>query len=197
MSKCREQWDRAQEALQTHADLWERVRVFVADFFAEQVGPGPHTRRPSVALRLPATGEHPARLVLRPAWCNTGKCPTPGVVEAELVTEQLKVSGKLFPCRELTVSIRTTGCRLTRAYLSRLGELLSRSAAAAERFLADPMGTFAGSAGNCCICGKGLSDPVSRGRGIGPECHKTAEYFTRLVYHEKKGEQTARLAASS
>jgi hypothetical protein len=40
-------------------------------------------------------------------------------------------------------------------------------------FLDDAAAVFARSHDHCCICGRGLTDEVSRSRGIGPECvHK-------------------------
>lgn len=42
--------------------------------------------------------------------------------------------------------------------------------AKAHDLLADPMRLFSEQKDHCCCCGKALTDPVSRTRGIGPEC---------------------------
>jgi hypothetical protein len=44
-------------------------------------------------------------------------------------------------------------------------------------YLADPATVFARSHGHCCICGRSLTDELSRSRGIGPECIKITPYM--------------------
>jgi hypothetical protein len=39
-------------------------------------------------------------------------------------------------------------------------------------FAADPLAIFALESENCCLCGKKLTDRVSRSRGIGPDCFR-------------------------
>jgi hypothetical protein len=43
-------------------------------------------------------------------------------------------------------------------------------------FLDDHSAVFARSHDHCCCCGKGLTDELSRSRGIGPECIKKIPY---------------------
>jgi hypothetical protein len=46
---------------------------------------------------------------------------------------------------------------------------------ALEQFANDPRRAWTWSADRCALCGKGLTDPQSRERGIGPECRAAAD----------------------
>jgi hypothetical protein len=48
-------------------------------------------------------------------------------------------------------------------------------------FLDDSRAVLARSCGHCCICGRGLADELSRSRGIGPECIKSADVVAVLI----------------
>src|SRR5262249_43717595 len=48
-------------------------------------------------------------------------------------------------------------------------------------FLDDSRAVLARSSDHCCVCGRGLTDELSRSRGIGPECFKRANIMAILA----------------
>jgi hypothetical protein len=160
----------------------EQLREAAAGFFVVQLeGETVFERRPPVSLTLPLGGTPPARLALVPQGRRNRRAKTT-TLSAEFVCGELVAD---YPCPdggcasrvELGLSLTPGQLRLTRC-CARSGEAAARVVEAAEEFLADPAGVFRRSEDCCCICGRPLTDEVSRSRGIGPECHKRVdEYF--------------------
>jgi hypothetical protein len=50
---------------------------------------------------------------------------------------------------------------------------------------ADPMALITMQSGNCGVCGKALSDEVSKSRGVGPECFKLWDKFKGAIQTEE------------
>lgn len=55
---------------------------------------------------------------------------------------------------------------------------------------ADPATLFTQSRDRCCMCGRKLTDPLSRGRGVGPECVKSLDWLLGWA-HRKNAEMVA------
>jgi hypothetical protein len=49
-------------------------------------------------------------------------------------------------------------------------EDIARAVGTIQDFLTDHLAVLARSHDNCCVCGRALTDELSRSRGIGPEC---------------------------
>jgi hypothetical protein len=147
----------------------------VADpiFEAMLEGETKFTRRPNVSLRLPAQGNPLARVLVRPGWDRWKKEIRPGMT-AETVIERFATTGivsdKPLPHVEVIVEISDTGPRRTMWSYQHGEEALELMAETMADFIEDPEGVFARSSDRCCLCGRRLTDEVSRGRGIGPEC---------------------------
>jgi hypothetical protein len=77
---------------------------------------------------------------------------------------------KPLPHVEVAVEIDDEGPRWKRWGCENGHTALELIAGTMTDFIEDPEGVFARSADRCCLCGRSLTDEVSRGRGIGPEC---------------------------
>jgi hypothetical protein len=141
-------------------------------YFAEAMRGKVYARRPNVSLRLPALGEPAARLIVYPCGLVTGKggggkewTPCLGAARAEFL-----VCRRDKPKSEVGL-VWSLGVVKLGGYYPRYGpENIGRMAQVCRDFLTAPAVVFARSATACCVCGKTLTDGVSRARGIGPEC---------------------------
>jgi hypothetical protein len=127
-------------------------------------------RRPPIAVRLLDGDEHV--YTIRPGWtkpCRTYL--THEQVYGRFSYESLFVDaihqchGK---CAKFTFD--DTSIRMTSWYRSRYFEAVENFAQTAKDFVLFPWQVFSRSKDRCCICHKRLTDEISRGRGIGPEC---------------------------
>lgn len=125
-----------------------------------------YVRTPSLALRLP---HDDFIFVIKPTTTHRGK--------------SVKVDGRgvLIEClrrlddRKSTKQLVVLATDEVKKLSWMRDESLSLKAATAlvemaELFAVDPYRVIEKNTDNCCCCGKGLTDEVSRGRGIGPEC---------------------------
>jgi len=157
-----------------HSEVFSPFREVAGPLFeAMLLGKGELARRPNVSMRLPALGEPSARLLVTPGWDRRRKLVMP-FIHAEFVVERTARAGivcnKPLPDVELAIDILDDGPRWRRWSTASGASALDRMARTMGEFVERPDVVFARSAGRCCLCGRGLTDEASRGRGIGPEC---------------------------
>jgi hypothetical protein len=157
-----------------HNEVFFLFREAVVPVFeAILSGKGRLTRRPSVSLRLPALGGPSARVLVTPGWDRRRKLVLP-FIHAEFVVERIASAGiackQPLPHAELAIDISEDGPRWRRWSTAFGASALDRMARTMSDYIESPEVVFARSADRCCLCGRGLTDEVSRGRGIGPEC---------------------------
>jgi Family of unknown function (DUF6011) len=200
----REQWDqlcqRFDELMKEHSESIGSLCLAAAEFFANEAADQVYQRKPSLAVRLIAEGEPPAKLVISPCWHQSYKRSEKevsldrGAVHLELIVERLQSGNKVIPSCEIAFTYRAGAFILTRVSFKWWEESLLSMAKTAKRFLADPSAGYAHSSNNCCICGRTLTDAQSRARGIGPECHAAA-IALRQVVERYMQERTPEMAA--
>jgi hypothetical protein len=169
----REDWERTErEFVATLGPDLVRLFEEASAYFAEALRGNVYSRRPNVSLRLPAMGEPAARLVVYPCGVVAKKgqtdrewVPCLGAARAEFV-----VCRHDRPKWELCLTWGLGRVKLGRYYPRHGPENIARVLQVCRDFLAAPAVVFARSANRCCICGRALTDGVSRARGIGPEC---------------------------
>lgn len=147
-------------------------------------------RRPPVAIRLLDGGDHV--YTIRPGW----KSPSVRYREKQTSDRKLPLSAATFGERFekiqqfgrfqfdklyvdaihqnhgkcATFNFDDTKLSLTSWYHTRYFEALENFAQTSKEFVLFPWQVLSRSKDHCCICGKNLTDEISRGRGIGPDC---------------------------
>ncbi len=188
-------------------ESFETLRSLVEAYFEATKKPPPYKRRPQLSLSIPAHGEGlPGRVVLRPTWSKpifTGD----GKVNCQKVRVELlvqkpcengvfgmtvkKPDGNLWhrPELQLVLSLepgKWSWCRRS-TKLEQYEADLARVHTTAENFISDPIKAFTyGAADHCGLCGKALSDEISRSRGVGPECQAKLEFFYQVDWLSPK-----------
>jgi hypothetical protein len=139
----------------------------------------PFTRRPNVSLRLVAPGEPKAKLIALPQWLPREKAARSGVIDLELLTEEV-VRTRCGPAlkwgKRLEITLAPWGARRLRTPWNVVQEQ-ERAVGTMADFLENPGAVLARNRDNCAICGRGLTDERSRARGIGPECIQLTDFF--------------------
>ena len=134
----------------------------------------PCKRRPSISLRLLTGGDPPGKLVVLPAchvYHGERSIDTQRMFY-EFWTEQW-TNGAVKWQRRL--GFRRAGVS---SWYRSTGEAdLRRCLDTMAAFVEDGRAVLARSNANCCICGKCLTDELSRSRGIGPECLRLLDWF--------------------
>jgi hypothetical protein len=181
----------ADRTLEENAPLLQSFRSKVASLFRimlEDSKP-PFKRKPPISLRLICDGDPPAKLIVHPQWDRYDKTTNPEFVCCELLQERFRTVGgqrvKQFG-EQLAFNIGDKPQYLNHrprvGLMYETGELDARRAIKIIReFVDDHRVVFARSHDHCCICGKGLTDELSRSRGIGPECIKKIPHFVFLA----------------
>jgi hypothetical protein len=148
---------------------------------------GAFTRKPNISLRLIADGTPAAKLLVLPAWQPHAKKLNCAALACELLTEEDVVSdgvsGKKWR-RRFAANLKPNDFWVNLVSLSAEQDAL-RVVGTIGSFLNDWRAVLARCATHCCICGRALSDELSRGRGIGPECIKVAPFL--LILSESTG----------
>lgn len=134
------------------------------------------TKRPSTLLRVGVSSAFLLRiepkLVSSPTgWRIAEAIP---VKLAWRVNEDTEAAAKLLPNGQYRLSRWRRDDARNRRALDLLDQGLARLAD-------DPRAAFALAADHCGICGRGLTDPVSRQEGIGPECRGPFERAIRRI----------------
>jgi hypothetical protein len=154
-----------EELWSPHRDAVTRVLAEASAFFDDQSRGKEFNRRPNLSLRLSATGDLAAKLVLCPGWTPRYKTVTPAIIDVEFLVCRGRKSRA-----ELRLQSSEHGITPCRWSLLHSRDALLRLAAVCHDFLEAPAVVFARSASHCCICGRPLTDGLSKARGIGPEC---------------------------
>jgi hypothetical protein len=164
------------EHLEIFREMRRRMEVFFRAAVADRE---PFQWRPPISLRLIVQGSQPAKLVIAPHLHRDrdGVYLRPETHCIELL-EQVDVetkNGKAWH-GERQLAIENTGYRRDVPTASRFSKNALADAArlvtTLRDFLTDHRTVLARSCDQCSICGKGLTDELSRARGIGPECIK-------------------------
>jgi hypothetical protein len=173
----------AEDILVGHTARLERFRAEMEGLFlclrGEQVA---FARKPSINLTLIMAGEPPAKLIVLPAWDGYQKQLDCSKVRCEMLAEWDYGGG----CRqwEQRATIRLDGGRpAVLLYGPTIRDDLGRIAATIGDYLDDRRAVLARSCDRCCICDKYLTDPQSRGRGIGPECIRKFAGVGPSIWH--------------
>jgi hypothetical protein len=169
------------EVLEEHCEDFEELLDILSEVFGNQAEGKSFARRPNLTITLTAPGEPPARVVLRPAWDALDKTLDTSRLEMEVLGERKGKRG-----REVALGLGSWPPKLRGWGIGTGENYLARAAALVCDFLADPAKVLARSADNCCVCGRALTDPVSRGRGVGPECVRVYDYL-RWATSGRKG----------
>jgi hypothetical protein len=140
----------------------------------------PYVRRPTASLRLVCDGIPSAKLVVHPAWNAHRKTVNVNVSRTELLQEsRVRVKGEnVLQFRRCTVLITAPDqppC-VALAY-STMESDITRVLRTMEDFVTDYRAVLARNHDHCCVCGKALTDTLSRSRGIGPECIRHLDWF--------------------
>lgn len=147
----------------------EQFRTMLATFFKDNQPKVPPTKRPRLAIRL-------GDFVFKPLWKRSLNLASPSMSVSKLDCETITVENeylclKLEPCKAKWTKFEYHHGPETTNQLSQL----------VEEFINEPWKSFCQSRGNCCVCKKELTDPVSQARGIGPECWgKITRWLTQI-----------------
>jgi hypothetical protein len=172
--------------LAEHGPLFQQLQGRVEPFWEHAViGKVYERRRPPLGLRIPALGEPAARVAIYPHWLNNHGLMelVRGKVHVEFLIMRLRFSGKLAPDKRLGFALGNGEPRIDRYYPGTITDDLGRMVEAITDFVKDPLAAFRRSSGHCCICGKPLTDGMSRSRGIGPECLQKTSFFRGAAEH--------------
>jgi hypothetical protein len=144
----------------------------------------PFKRRPPVSLRLICEGDPPAKLIVHPDWDRYKKAVNPEFACCELLEERfVTVQGQRAKKLSERINFRIGDKPQYLNHRPRVGLMHQTGVSDARRaievireFVNDHRVIFARSHDHCCICGKALTDELSRSRGIGPECIKKLDW---------------------
>jgi Family of unknown function (DUF6011) len=138
----------------------------------------PYLRRPTASLRLICHTEPPSKVVVHPAWLGRRSVDLDRI-DCELLQERITtVKGQPARKFDRLLTLRVTP---TERAVNIIGpdvvNDLSTVLGTIDDFLDAPGAVMARSHDNCCCCGRGLRDELSRSRGIGPECIKNIGFM--------------------
>ncbi len=164
---------------------------WASQFFLSASNGKTYSRRPPLGFKLVCGGFPHARIAIRPAWSSWRKEVIPTTVEIELLVEihaseaartELIGGDPQYADVKLSTVESVLGFNLTpgrikrhKIYFIHAVDGVKRMIDTINQFVVCPEEVFARSSDHCCICGRALSDDVSRTRGIGPECAATLQ----------------------
>jgi uncharacterized protein (TIGR02996 family) len=167
------------------AEVLEAFRVSLTALFAplevaaRRRAAGPLRRRPPISLRLIAEGEPPAKLVVLPHATVYGRRGQRAVrldcarMDCDLVDTDS--AGKSHV--RLRVGLSPCAAHISWERLVGAADDARRVVETVRDFITDRRAVLARCHDHCCVCGRGLTDELSRGRGIGPECVQHCHHF--------------------
>ncbi len=176
---------RANAVLESGRDALSVFRATLEGLFAGMAAErgGAFDRKPNISLRLIADGLPLLKLIVLPHWSPRPKRLDPRWLVCELVVEEDRTapSGEVGKHRRrlLTLELRPDRAFVNLIHLT-AEEDTRRVVATIRSFTEDSRAVLARSCDHCCICGRKLTDELSRGRGIGPECIKVAPLLLAL-----------------
>jgi hypothetical protein len=182
----------ASDIMAAHEDVLEAYRDRLTKFFVvtrdglAEKGKEPFDRKPPVGLTLVVAGDPFQKLIAHPRVRHdaTGGYLVPEQHSIELFEMKAGTGvGVVAPVYFKKLDFADTGPRAFR-----LGTIYKSAADDARRvvetigeFLTDARVVLARGCDHCCICGRSLTDEVSRSRGIGPECFRKEELIAVLL----------------
>lgn len=192
--RARREWDEIRAAavaiLVENRPILEAFRARLAALFDAMRADTaePFARRPNISLRLIVAGDPPAKLIVLPNVRHDagGGYLVPARQTVELMEQKnLTVQGQDAAQlrRKLTVPLDPDSenpPRLGTIYRSAPDDA-RRIIATIRDYLEQPAATLARGSDHCCICGRGLSDELSRSRGIGPECVRSKTNIVAIL----------------
>ncbi len=178
---------KANEMLMGNTEV-ERFRQRMESLFTAMLerSEPPYVRRPTASFRLICSTTPASKVIVHPGWSwRRGGAPgfnsqrhgvvSPERFDCELLQERITTVHRQ-PVRKfdrlLTLGV-TQEVRAVKLIHSSAENDVMTVLGAMEDFLVNPRSVLARSHDNCCCCGRGLRDELSRSRGIGPECIKT------------------------
>jgi hypothetical protein len=172
----------ADSLLLENASVFESLRQMVEPVhtsMANKKRGQQRSKRPSVSQRLLMTGEPTAKLVILPNWRHPWQDLVINGWHLEMLTEVTKeVEGESCKNwkRRFTMRYAVSNCapQSRRIYFASAVEDAKRVIATVREFNEDSGAVLARCHDSCCICGRSLTDELSRARGIGPECIRYA-----------------------
>jgi hypothetical protein len=176
-ARVRKEWEpietAGKAAIGAHAGVFEQFRCEMEIYFrAMQGDKTTHSRKPNISLRLIVAGEPVAKLIVLPGWSPYSKTLDCSYVRCELLTERdvetPKGPGKKWD-EQIAVKIDDQGPSLC-SYRRSVVDDLERVVSTIGDYLNDRSAVLARAHDHCSICGRPLTDELSRSRGIGPEC---------------------------
>jgi hypothetical protein len=183
MSKVsNEQWNELMgqfnALLASNANVLESFRVRMTTLFAplevaaRKRADGPFKRKPPISLRLIMEGEQPSKLVVLPHHLVRGHR------DQRIVTlDCSRLDCELFDTNaagksHVRFKMRLSPCKanVNRWSWKTAINDANRAIGTMRDFVTDRRKVLARSHDHCCVCGRHLTDELSRSRGIGPEC---------------------------
>lgn len=153
-------------------ELLERFRVTCSELFELQVDrkEKPFSRKPPIGLRFRLASDK--LLVCSPNFHYASKQVLCGSQTVELIRQERKeCAGKeMFrPVKQMIIGLTEERIRLQRWFRSSLADDSLLVLTGIERFIQSPCDLLQDMS-HCAICGRALTDGLSRSRGVGPEC---------------------------
>jgi hypothetical protein len=184
----------AQELLEASRDNIITPFVTQMKAFFDGFGQKTYTRRPNIKLRLTVRyAQEQAKVIVTPSW-SPGHHITSDAVRIGLYYAELKKNSKgdvkttwddKFGFEVRSDRIQTNPIMINAKYHAVI------TLATLADFITDASAVLARSQDHCACCGKPLTDPLSQGRGFGPECVR------QLVHAEfRMGDQSRILLPS-
>jgi uncharacterized protein (TIGR02996 family) len=186
----REDWNALESQMKgilaEHASLTESFRVSMTALFAplevaaRKRADGPFKRKPPISLRLIADSDRPSKLIVLPCHSVRGHGDNRFVtldcsrVMCELINTD--PAPRTSPKRLVLKILPATASTWRYFYLTALDDL-HRALKVIQDFVTDRHQVLARAHDHCSICGRRLTDELSRSRGIGPECIQSCSYF--------------------
>jgi hypothetical protein len=188
---------RTDEILSENTPMLVALRRAASGYFRARTAGKTYKRDPAIKITIsvPAeVGEPEAKLVIHPGIYSQGgrdnrrvtvRADWIGLVLIHLIPD--RDSGRFKQVERIGVGLFSDGTvRLGRRYLRTSDVDAERLCSTAGRFLENPAAAVAASGTHCAFCGRALTDPQSRARGIGPECF--GHYGDFLRYMTPAGE---------
>jgi hypothetical protein len=177
--KIRREWaeirSAANDVLRENAPVLDAFRRRVTALFdAMRQDKEPFKRRPNISLRLIALGDPPAKVITLPhvRYDHTCGFLVPFNHQIELMEKNtIRVKGEDADQLRRKLAFNNTDLppNVGAIYKSAVDDARCTIATIRE-FLEDSRAVLARGCDHCCICGRHLTDELSRSRGIGPEC---------------------------
>jgi hypothetical protein len=153
-----------------------RFRNHLMPLFREMISKvaRPLKRKPNISLRLIAEGKPKAKLLCLPFWNSRGKVSCYTSIDVEWLIEEDVIAPDGTPAKKwqrlLRASLDAKGMPLHSYRYDSVVATVKRVIRTMKEFNIDSRKVIARGSDNCAVCGRCLTDELSRSRGIGPCC---------------------------